>query len=434
MRSVRRFGSGNKTGETDVDFAHTVADGLVPYRGLHDRGERTLPSAFRRAFLAVLSMSLALGLAWSPDAFALPVTAGLAGGLPGAAGAEAAVWTDAQPPSADRLLFDPSENVELLPIAANNRAGSGGDGSGRPNYPTSQISGLPWPSGMACALHTGVSPAVIRAWRGRDLDVLLGWAPIDSWASVFAWLNGGSFGRFVSAAPRRPIVSLPLLTRADAGRFDLCAAGAFDRIFAEVGQTLVRRGVPDAIVRLGWEANRGFPWKIGADPEPYKACFRRAVKAIRSTAPEVLIDWSMGKKGKLAYSVELAWPGDDVVDIVSLSFYDRAPVFTDESVWNREYDSRRAGGPAGLGSWLAFARAHGKKLGLAEWGVSDGLYGGFDNAFFVRKVYEFLKANAKDIAYESYYNCENNGIYKVYPESANPKAGAMYRSLWSSGN
>jgi hypothetical protein len=287
---------------------------------------------------------------------------------------------------------------------------------------------------MACFEHGSITPQELARWRGRDLDVVLGWAPKDSWSRMFSWLRGGGLGAFVSQRHRAVVISVPLLTKDNAGRFEACAAGAFDAEFAEIGRILVQRGLPGAIVRLGWEANGNwFPWSIGSQKDAYKACFRRAVKAIRSTAPDVLIDWPMAEKGKLAYSVVEAWPGDDVVDIVSISFYDRFPTFADQTIWDKHYNSTLYGGPAGLGTWIAFAKAHGKKFGLGEWGVSDGK-GGFDNPFFIRKVYEFLKANATDIAYESYYNCQNNGIYRVYPESANPKAGAMYRSLWSSGN
>lgn len=301
-------------------------------------------------------------------------------------------------------------------------------------YPTPRWSGLPWPSGMACAMHPGVSPAIIHAWRGRDLDVLLGWAPKDNWAALLRWMRGGGLGAFVAQRHRTAVISLPLLTKDHSGRFDLCAAGAFDTQFTEVGRILVQRGLPNAIIRLGWEANGNwFPWSIGNQKEAYKACFRRAVKAIRAAAPDVLIDWPMAEKGKLPYSVAEVWPGDDVVDIVSISFYDRYPVFANESIWNQNYNSTRYGGPAGLGTWLEFAKARGKKFALGEWAVSDGK-GGFDNPFFIRKVYEFLKANANDIAYDSYYNCQNNTIYRVYPEYYNPKAGAMYRTLWSAPN
>lgn len=303
-----------------------------------------------------------------------------------------------------------------------------------PTYPTSQLSGLPWPSGMACFRHGAITPAVLAAWRGRELDVVLGWAPRESWARMLVWLNGGGLGAFVGERHRAVVLSIPLLTNDYAGRFDACVAGAFDQKFAELGRILVRRGLANAIIRLGWEANGSwFPWSVGTQKDAYKACFRRAVQAIRSQAPQVLIDWPMAEKGHLRYSVTEIYPGDDVVDIVSISFYDRFPTFTNQAVWDQHYNSTRYGGPAGLGTWLEFAKSRGKKFALGEWGVSDGVGGGFDNDFFVKKVYEFLKSNATFIAYESYYNCKNNGIYTIYPEAYNPRAAAMYRSLWSAG-
>ncbi|MEK0086009.1 hypothetical protein U1T56_22870, partial [Geminicoccaceae bacterium SYSU G07066] len=101
------------------------------------------------------------------------------------------------------------------------------------------------------------------------------------------------------------------------------------------------------------------------------------------------------------------------------------------------------GNPVGLGAWLAWAKAKGKRFSVPEWGVSDHYPGmpcadnGFDNPFFIEKMYQFFRANAAVMAYESYFNGGGSiippGVHKIYPPANNPAAAARYQQLWSKG-
>ena len=64
------------------------------------------------------------------------------------------------------------------------------------------------------------------------------------------------------------------------------------------------------------------------------------------------------------------YPGDDVVDVIGAHYYDSGPEKNTQALWD-EYYRTFNGGPWGIGTWLAFAREHGKRLGMAEWGVWD---------------------------------------------------------------
>ncbi len=60
---------------------------------------------------------------------------------------------------------------------------------------------------------------------------------------------------------------------------------------------------------------------------------------------------------------------------------------------------------------------------------------GFDNPFFVRKMHEFLQANAGIIAYEAYFNGNGGGTpaqgtHRVAPTRYNPRSAAVYWQLW----
>ena len=172
-----------------------------------------------------------------------------------------------------------------------------------------------WPSGVAC------SGGEFGGWRGTPIDVAVGWAP---------WKTGweGMVKYFAQGAPRRlkqraPIVSIgvALLTRESAGQFGACADGKFDSYFRAIGQHLSQQGLGNAHIRLGWEASGDwYPWSIGNQAEAYKACFRRAAFALRSEALGLQINWHLSKKGRLKMPIDEVYPGNDVVDVIAISF------------------------------------------------------------------------------------------------------------------
>ena len=324
-------------------------------------------------------------------------------------------------------------------VAGGTRLSAAGAGTTPSPAPGSKVasdrSGLPWASGMSCFKRTAANQAEIEAWRGRKLDVVKGWAPITTWPRIFKWLNGGGF-RSLKDSGARTVVSVPLFPASEAPTFAACASGAFNSYYRRIAQTLVDRGAPDTIIRLGWEANGSwYPWSAGKDPEGYKACFRQAAQTMKKVDKRLLIEWPMAKKGHLSYSVERIYPGNDVVDIVGVVLYDRYPTSTTQLIWDDLYDQKFLNGPYGPKTWIDFAKSKNKRLGIGEWGVSDGSAPGVgsDNPLFIENMFAFFARNAANIAYESYYNCQDNGIYRIYPEDANPLAAAAYQRLWQSG-
>lgn len=292
------------------------------------------------------------------------------------------------------------------------------------------LSGLSWNSGAAC------SSSEFENWRGRKMDVVVKWAPFVTWDHTLRYFRGTALsgaaqgGRIVS-------IGLGMVPEDHAGRFAQCAQGQYDAYFREIGQQLAAKGLGDAVIRLGWEANGDwYPWSIGEQVDAYKACFRRQAGALRSSAPGLRIEWDMEKKGRLKVPVTNAYPGDDVVSHVGVHHYDRWPVYSDEAMWQRQYNATNYGGPKGIGAWLSFAKSRGKKLAVAEWAVSDGWKGvGFDNPFYIGRMYSFFRDNASSIAYESYFNCPKGdpNVYLIHPAQNNPRAAERYRSLYSAG-
>ena len=214
--------------------------------------------------------------------------------------------------------------------------------------------------------------------------------------------SGGGWARARQEAPalgRQP----PLLPTSNKGQFAQCAAGAFDGSFRQIGANLKAAGAQGTVVRLGWEANIGsdsHPWGVDtADQVPaYKACWRRAAAALKAGGPGLNIEWTSAKKTQnTALHVLDMYPGDDVVDVVGVHYYDSGPEKNTQALWDKYYNITFNGGPWGLGTWLAFAKAHGKQLGIAEWGLwrQGGLSAAqADDPVYIDNMYRFFRANA----------------------------------------
>ncbi|MEP6697580.1 MAG: glycosyl hydrolase, partial [Pseudonocardiales bacterium] len=249
-------------------------------------------------------------------------------------------------------------------------------------------------------------------WRGTEVV----------WA-----LEDGSLNGFAGKLS----VAIPMLSnRSDT--LSACAAGAYDSHFVALGNTLKRHNRADAFVRLGWEGNGDwYAWSAGSDPATWIACFRREVTALRSADPLAHIDWNMNKDGRIG--AQLMYPGDAYVDVVGVDFYDMYPVYRTQTDWDTDYMRTQNGGPRGLGAWLAFAKSHGKRLSVPEWGVNNGGGdGGFDNPFYIQAMHDFFAANAGSIAYESYFNSQCPA-FCISPAGINPLASSTYKRLWLAG-
>ncbi|HEY0435950.1 MAG TPA: hypothetical protein VGC92_04875 [Phenylobacterium sp.] len=303
----------------------------------------------------------------------------------------------------------------------------------RADITTPMIGGLPWRSGAT----SGGFPCLAQL-RGRSLDALNEFIAPNAFTDMVkntgTWLQG--------SATRAPllVVSLALLPRNNAGQFAQCAAGAFDDYFRQVGANLQRAPAQGVVVRLGWEANIGsdsHPWGVDtADQVPlYVQCWRHAALALKAGGPRLNIEWTSAKKTQnRALSLAAMYPGDDVVDVIGVHYYDSGPEKNTQALWDKYYGVSFNGWPWGLGAWLQFARSHGKKLGLGEWGLWDRGQGPAqaDDPVYIDNMYRFFRDNAADIAYETYLN-GIAGQHPLCPGTTFPRSTAQYQADWSLG-
>jgi hypothetical protein len=252
-----------------------------------------------------------------------------------------------------------------------------------------------------------------------------------------------SFRGRVGLSPQL-VVSLPMMPKTAPKQHAACARGDFDDHFRRIGAALADAGAGRALIRLGWEYNRGshdHPWGIDTAGEipAYVACFRREAEALKSAAPGLRIEWTNGRYTRMAVSPTRAYPGDDVVDVVGIHYYDNPnyPRQSTQAEWDRQSTMTYAGGPMGIATWLPWAAKHSKKLAVSEWAVWGvaGFTGSVDrkgdDPVYVRNMHAFLEAHAPAIAYENYFDCLDR--HRLFPDTRFPKASAAYRQLWSAG-
>src|SRR4051812_2259881 len=209
------------------------------------------------------------------------------------------------------------------------------------------VSGLTWRSGAS----TNAFPCLAKL-RGRALDASNLFLGPASFAGMI-WATGGRQTE-AGLAPLR-VVSLPLLTSDTRGQFARCAAGGFDGSFRRIGANLQKADARATVVRLGWEANLGsavHPWGVdGPDQAPaYRACWRRAAAALKQGGPGLLLEWTSAKRtANKALRVLDMYPGDDVVDLWGVHYYDGGPQKSTQAAWDKYYMATYNGGPWGLG-------------------------------------------------------------------------------------
>ena len=116
------------------------------------------------------------------------------------------------------------------------------------------------------------------------------------------------------------------------------------------------------------------------------------------------------------------YPGDDVVDLWGVHYYDTGPKKSTQAIWDQYVNATNDGNPWGIGAWLRAAQAHGKRLGVAEWAIWDQGEGRkADDPVYMDNMARFFRANAGSIAYETYFN--TGSPPQPVPEHAVPEGG-----------
>ncbi|WP_308204619.1 glycosyl hydrolase [Frankia sp. R82] len=291
-------------------------------------------------------------------------------------------------------------------------------------------SGLPWMSGYQS--HQLASLTQFGNWRGRPNDLVhvyttrtAGWGGLVDPTSLM-----DQFKTF----PGKLLISEPTYPQGQGSNGE-CATGAYDDQWKKLGTSLVAHNRADSIVRIGWEFNGTFMyWHSDSDAAAFKTCFQKISAAIRSTDPQVKIDWTFNAHASPVPSGNSPWsayPGDQYVDYVGIDSYDHFPASKDDATWNKQCEDVN-----GLCYVIRFAQQHGKKVGVGEWGVAScSGDGGGDNPFYIKKMYDTFKSAGTAMGYDAYFAdaAPGNVCSTIMNGGQNPKSAAEYKTLFGTG-
>ena len=336
--------------------------------------------------------------------------------------------------------------------AATTGGGTGGNTGGTPApstglgaaaarlWPTN-VSGLPWHSGIwaggSGATVSGHANRVIGManWRGRPAD------------AVTAYMHGaGSTGNVSTYTGRSELAGARLLQsmdyRDDQGQMTLAQSGqgARDSVNANWANVIKNNGYPDALIRVGWEQQGDWTPNFisGGSGNTYAdaaAAARRMITVMRGVAPnlrfgmEVMIGHAKLPGYTVMSMLEAMYPGDGYIDVMTVDTYDfwgtRA---VNESEWSANMLNNSSG--AGLNDLAAFARAKGIGIFFTEYNVSKiSEPGNGDNVFWLRKMYEWIKANSDIVAGEAIFSESEYGQARSLWDPVNmPLCAAFYKA------
>jgi hypothetical protein len=267
-----------------------------------------------------------------------------------------------------------------------------------------------------------------EAWLGRRVDQViefLSWEVLRkrmTWG-VSCWKKAG----------RQVVYSLPMLPPDRSATLAQGANGRFDDLYRHYAELLVRAGYSQSIIRIGWEFNaKWYAWDASQDPEAWIAYWRRIASTMRGVPGAAFkFDWCPAASAK-GFVADRAYPGDDVVDIVGLDYYNTTidkNADTPELRWQARMNMQH-----GLKWQRDFARSHRKPMSLPEWGtgVHKQWGGPPDDPYFIDGMADWIENNA--VAYHGYWEHKSKDYATRMADGSQPKASAEFRRRFGGSN
>lgn len=299
--------------------------------------------------------------------------------------------------------------------------------------------GATWLSGAF--IGRGTSSASIQgmgSWRGRPLEVLTVYPDYKTWAGLASstWIFSETQGY-----QGRLVYSLPLLPEDGSATLAEVAAGKYDDVYVTIADQLRNAGRGNTIVRVGWEANGPwFPWGVdAARAGDFRAAARRVMTVMKTRTPTLTMGFDIacstiltGTTERLA-ALEQLYPGDDLTDVVGCDNYDN---FNARATSREDWQTVLRGEQwPGLQDVADFARTHGKRFAVPEWGLDGTENGAGDNPLFIQRMHEFFVSNADVLLFEAYFDEPKtyikSSLWGDDGPSLNPKSAEEYVRLWS---
>lgn len=287
---------------------------------------------------------------------------------------------------------------------------------------------------VAIGLHAGSDMGTSQyddfsAWLGRAVRYRVVFTGRNSWTDVANPFYLSATRNWLAANPHNvEVMSVPLLLSTDTNGFPDVSGGGRDTYFQSLASQIAAAGNPaQVIIRLGWEYNGNwFAWSALANAAGYVAAFRHVVSVMKAIAPALLFEWCSNYQNSSAFDFTTAYPGDDVVDVISVDTYDQ---------FNTGWADILSRGGFGLTAIRAFANARGKPEAFTEWSCSTTTDGHGDNASFVRNMANWVKAGS-NVLYHGYWNTPSGGpnaAIQGVGSGTVPISADEYRTSFSGG-
>ena len=272
-------------------------------------------------------------------------------------------------------------------------------------------------------------------WTGVNFNCVETYTDQDpAWINwVSPWITGPSqpFVAWVAADPthHQLIDTQNLIPDSEATNPNWtaeCAAGDYNTYASQFATNMVAAGLGYTVIRLGHEMNGNwYNDSLGttqAQWTQWAQCFAQEVTAMRAVhGAHFLFDWNVNANYR---DIPLAdiYPGNAYVDIIGIDQYDGTGVTLPAPGPTRF--AALAAQPEGLDTVEAFAAANGKPLSIPEWGTTTGgPNAGGDDPYYVQGMAAFIAHH--DVAYQSYFNANVDGILPLDPSVA-PRTVAAY--------
>jgi beta-mannanase len=257
----------------------------------------------------------------------------------------------------------------------------------------------------------------INGWLGRPLDVLGTTITLSAY-----WIPSFPSSVHVSAAV--PMLTIPGWDPYNVFDMGKAASGGYDTYYRSMATALVKGPAKVLSVRFGWEMNGNwYPWSAGGpggvnnNHSNYIDTFRRMTNIFRSIIPGVKIEFCTNYAFNPTFSNASGtpldyWPGNEYVDIISMDFY--------QSNNGGEWSNTQSKGTYNLDWLVSFAKSHGCKVGLSEWGAAH------DDGSFISDGAKWMNSLGDLFVYHMYSQ------YAPADQVVNPGENPVEQAAWIS--
>lgn len=336
---------------------------------------------------------------------------------------------------------------------------SGCSGLFEPSEPTDPRTGTATASDSTSQRSTGPKVGVYlgdeaalepwEEWFGQTVDYYSFNVISDSWEDYR--VENMPFERPIeSIAADREIAVTAKLFPEPQTTLKAVANGAHTGQHRRFAASLIDNGMADATIRLGHELNGRWSGDTAVGrPEMFVQAWKQVVQAMNSAeGAEFRYMWAP-HVGRVHMDPTTAYPGDNWVDLVGLTVYDKGDLYWPSECQEACVRERRKRNwdrlvtqDFGLDHWAAFARDHRKPLVFPEYGVVDRSWndaGGGDNPLFIDQFAAWITENSELVEWHNVWSFVS-GPHFVGPPSLHssdqyaphPDASDVFRNQFGS--